>query len=136
MRTDQREHRDGEGDVGGGRDRPAVVQRRVRAGDGEVDQRRHGHPARRGDDRGDGGAEAAQIAGDELAFELQPDEEEEHRQQAVGRPRAHAQVEVPGRVADGQVTQREIAVGGRGVRPDQGQRRHPDQQPAAHGLLA
>ena len=38
----------------------------------------------------------AQVAGHELALELQPRHEEEDRQQAVGGPAAQAQVEVQG----------------------------------------
>ena len=52
----------------------------------DVDQRRHDHAADRRGDRQRRPARVAQVAGDELALELQPGDEEEDRQQPVGGP--------------------------------------------------
>ena len=98
--ADHRQDGEGEGDVGGRRDRPAA-QRAVRAAEVEQheEQRGHGHAADRRGDRQRGPARLAQVAGDELALELEARDEEEDRQQAVGRPGAERQVQVQRRRA-------------------------------------
>ena len=58
--------------------------------DRDEDQGRHDHAADRGDDGDRRSARVAQVAGDELALELESGDEEEDRQQPVGRPRAEA----------------------------------------------
>ena len=94
MRADDREHREGERDVGGRRDRPAVARRAVVPGHREVEQRGHDHAADGGDDRQRRRRRGAQRADHELALELEPGDEEEDGEQAVGRPRLQGQVEV------------------------------------------
>ena len=49
----------------------------------EEDRGGHDHPAERGHRRQRDGAPVAQLAGDELALDLHPDDEEEHRHQQV-----------------------------------------------------
>ena len=134
--ADDRQHRHREGDVGRGRNGPALQA----VGSGEVDQRVQqrgdGH-ARRGGDHGHHRfGRLAQIAGDKLVLQLQPDQEEEHRQQAVGRPRAEAEVQVERLGSDGEVTQAEVGGRRRGVGPDQGDDGRGDQQQAAGGFAA
>ena len=62
--------------------------------DPDVDGGGHDHPADGRRDRQRGPARVAQIARDELALEFQPDDEEEDRQQPVGRPLRNAQVQM------------------------------------------
>ena len=69
--------------------RPAGRGRRGAHGDdrADVDERGHGHAARARRRRGAAAFGAvAQVAGDELALELDPRDEEEDREQAVGGP--------------------------------------------------
>ena len=94
MRADHGEHGEGEGDVGGGRDRPAGTGSRIAERAEDEDQRGNGHPADGGDHRHEGRLWVAEVAGDELALELETYEEEEHRQQPVRGPVADRQVEV------------------------------------------
>ena len=62
--------------------------RRPEAGDGEEHQRRQRHTADRGRDRQRCLGRVAQVADHELALELEPRDEEEDREQAVGGPAA------------------------------------------------
>ena len=72
------------------------------AGDGEEDQGRHGHAAHRGGDRQRRLGRVAQVADHELALELEPGDEEEDREQAVGGPLLEGEVQVQRGRADGQ----------------------------------
>jgi hypothetical protein len=138
--ADHREDGEGEGDVGRGGDRPpgqratpgAQVHRRVEHG-------RHHHAAHGGGDRESRLARVAEVAGDELALELQAGDEEEDRQQAVGRPGAQRQVQVQpeevGRADDG-VAERLVGTRPWGVRPDQRDQGADHQEDPADGLLA
>ena len=65
----------------------------------------NGHPAHGCRDGQRGPARFAQVAGDELPLELQPGDEEEDREQAVGGPGAQRQVQVQGRRADAGVAE-------------------------------
>ena len=58
-----------------------------------------------------------QVAGHELALELDPGDEEEDREQAVGRPRPEGEVEVQRVRADDGVAQRGVGVRARGCWP-------------------
>jgi hypothetical protein len=62
--------------------------------DDHVDERRHDDTADGSGDRHDGGAHVAELAGDELLFQLETDDEEEDREQPVGRPGPDAEVQV------------------------------------------
>ena len=96
MGGQHRKHRERERDVGGDRHRPAVEVLGMAGGqiDRDVDRRGDDHSPDGGRDRQRGARGVAQVAGDELALELQPDDEEEDRQQPVGGPRRHAQVQM------------------------------------------
>lgn len=67
---------------------PPLLQLRVRPHDQDVQQRRDRDTTRSGGDRDDRGADVSEVTGNELAFEFEPDEEEEDRQQPVCGPRA------------------------------------------------
>ena len=112
VRPDHREHGEGERDVGCRRDGPARPCLGVGERAGEEDQRRHGHAADRCDHRHEGRLRVAQVAGDELALELEPDEEEEHGQQPVSGPVAERQVQVQAEDIAAQmgVTQAEVEL--------------------------
>ena len=86
VRADDGQHGQGESDVRRGGNRPADPGRRVRRREREVDHSGHRHATDRGDDRHQGGVGVPQITGDELALQFETDQEEEHRQQPVGRP--------------------------------------------------
>ena len=102
VRADHREHGQREGDVGGGRYRPAAqASPPARQVDRDVDQRRAAPCRRGGRDRQRRPARVAQVAGDELALEFQADHEEEDRQQAVRRPCARVRSRCSARRADG-----------------------------------
>ena len=88
VRAYEGEDGDGERDVGGGGDRPALCQSGLSAHYGDIDQRWDSHPTDRGSDRDDCGAETTKVADDDFPFELEAHEEEEDRQQAVGSPRS------------------------------------------------
>ena len=103
--------------------------------DQHVDQRRHGHAADGGQDRQGGPLRVAQVAGDELALELEPDDEEEDRQQPVRGPGAEGEVEVERGRTDREVAQRLVGAAGGRVDPDQRHHGAEQQQRAADGLL-
>ena len=129
MGADHPEHGEGERDVGGGRDRPAGQGAVARTGvERDVDQGGDGHPADRGGDRQRRPAGIAQVTGDELAFQLQAGDEEEDREQSVGRPLAHAEVQMQRGGPETRVSQVPVRVAPRGVRPDQREHRRPEQQ--------
>ena len=133
--ADDGQHRQREGDVGRGGDRPALEGAVGAEGDQHVDQRRHGHAAGGGQDRQRGALGVAQVAGHELALELEPDDEEEDREQPVGGPGPEAEVEVEGGRTDREVAQRLVGAAGGGVDPDQRHHGAEQQQRAADGLL-
>ena len=115
---------------------PAARRRRRRRLTSDEEQRRDGHPADRGHDRQRGPARVAQVAGDELPLELQPGDEEEDRQQAVGRPGAQRQVQVQRARPDREVPQAGVGAGPGRVRPDQRDHGGGQQQRPADGLPA
>ena len=77
----------------------------------------HDDAAHRGRDRQRRLAAVGEVAGDELALELDPRDEEEEREQAVGGPRAEAEVEVQRVRADDEVTQGDVGVAATGCSP-------------------
>ena len=101
----------------------------------DVDERRDRHAAQRGDDGDDRLGRAAQRPEDELVLELEADDEEEHREQAVGRPDRQRQVQVQRLGADRRGREGVVRLPPRGVRPHQREDRRAEQQDAAHGLL-
>ena len=87
---EQREHAERERDVGGHGHAPPV--RALAAGVPRgVDERRHDHPAERGDRRQRGVSAIAELALDELALDLESDDEEEQRHEPVVDPVAEGQ---------------------------------------------
>ena len=133
-----REHRKRERDVRGDRDRPSVevfgaAGRQV---DRDEDGGRDDHAS---DGRGDrqrrpGGV--AQVARDELALELQADDEEEDRQQPIGSPRRDGQMQMQRLRTDREFRHRAIALRPRRIRPHQRRRGRGEQQHAADRFLA
>ena len=93
MGGDDRENGQREGDVGGGGDRPAL-RRRCRPRSRRYSNAGDDHPADRGGHRHDGAVRVPQVTGHELAFEFQPGDEEEDRQQPVGGPLREGQVQM------------------------------------------
>ena len=105
--------------------------------DQDVQQRRHGHAADRRGDRDGGPPGVAQVAGDELALELEPGDEEEDRQQAVRRPRRPGSGRRCSACGPTRCSRSDsYAVGPRGVGPDERDDRSDQQQGAADRLLA
>jgi hypothetical protein len=86
-RPDQGEHPEGEGGVGRHRDAPPLRRPLARV-EGQVDGDRHRHPAEGGEHRQGQATALAQLADVELAADLEPDDEEEERHQAVVDPLA------------------------------------------------
>ncbi len=70
--------------------------------------------------RDDGLAHLRERAEDELVLQLQPDDEEEDREQAVGRPDAQREVQVEGDRADLEVDEVEVRVAPTGSWPTPG----------------
>ncbi len=134
------QHQNGEreGDVGGGGNRPALQRHRVLPVDPDVDRRRHEHAADRAERRQAGLTQIAQITVDELALELQADQQEEHRHEPVVDPQEQRLVdpELTDPHLHGQRDQRAVE-GARGrVGDEQRQRRRSDQQDSARRLVA
>ena len=102
-RAEQRQHAEGEGDVGRHRDAPAARSGSPGADDGEVDQRRQHRAADGRGDRQRGPADRRQLADEHLALDLEADDEEEDRHQPVVDPVEQRQRERDVADADGQV---------------------------------
>ena len=92
-RPGKRHDADGESDVRGDRDAPALAPGPPWLIDRE-DERGHHHPAQRGESRQGRGTGAAKLAEQELAFDLQPGEQEEERHRGVVHPAPEREVEV------------------------------------------
>ena len=84
------QHAQRKGDVGGGRDRPAAQRHRIAPVEGDVEGGRHGHAADGAGDRQRHLRELRQRALDDLALDLQPDQQEEERHQPVVDPQHQA----------------------------------------------
>lgn len=120
MGADDGEDREGEGDVGGHRHRPAVQASTARCRGECVERGGHGHPAERRDHgqcRRRGGAE---LADDEFAFQFDARDEEEDGEQAVGGPVADGEVEAEGGYAEVEVADARVCLAPGAVRPDEG----------------
>ena len=136
---DDGQHGEREGDVGRGGDRPAAggvaVGPQHHHGD-EEDQSREDDPAD-GREHGDGGLGArAQVPDEELALELEPGDEEEDRQQAVGRPVPHGEPQVAPLRPEVGVAQRRVGVAPRAVGEEHGRDRREEQEGPAGRLGA
>ncbi len=136
MAAEHGEDGEGEGDVGGGGDRPAV-ERAFRAQvDQDVEEGRDGDPAQGGDHRHHRPAWIPEIALRQLALQLEPDDEEEDRQQPVGRPGRQVEVEVERSRADDRGLHRLVRLPPGRVGPDQSHHGGADEQQTADGLGA
>ncbi len=100
---------------------------------GEVDRRRHDHPAERRHGRQRNGSPIAQLPGDEFSLDLHPDDEEEHRHQQVVDHVIEVRLEDVGPDLDADVGRPERFVAGvpRRVRPDQRDDGGDEEQDAA-----
>lgn len=112
MGGDDGQHSHREGDVGGGRDGPAADRALAVDGERDEDGGRYHHAAD-GGAMGRTAARVAQVAGDELTLEFEPDNEEEDGQQAVRGPAAQAQVQVQAEPVGADVEGRQIVIGRR-----------------------
>ena len=145
VRADDGEHRQSEGDVGGRGDgptpqHPTDVGAAVASGEREHgDDEQHGgqdDAADRGRDRQRRLAAVGEVPGDELTLQLDAGDEEEDREQPVGRPRAEGEIEVQRRRADDGVAQRRIRLSPRRIGPDERGDRSDEQDGATDGLGA
>lgn len=130
--ADHGDHGHGERDVGGRGDRPAAQGIRTAGGvDHDEDESGNHHAADRGRDRQGGSTRIAQTPGDELLLQLETDDEEEDRQQAVGCPGADAEFEMQFRDAEREVAHGLVPGGGGTVGEDErGERRREQERPA------
>ncbi len=135
--ADDGEDGEREGDVGGGRDGPAVRGAVAHDVDEYVDHRGYDHAAQGGDHREGGRSGIAQVARDELALELDAGDEEEDGEESVGRPVLEREVQAEGGGADVEGPDAGVALrDGGDVRPQEGGDRGHEQQHAADGLGA
>ena len=106
--------------------------------DGEEDRRREHDAADRGDRRQRRGASLAQLAGDELALDLEADDEEEQRHQPVVDPMPQVLGKRGAADPDGRlvVPEADVGVTGGAVGPHDGDDRRGDERDATGGLLA
>ena len=133
VRGGQREHAQGERDVGRHRHAPATGRRP--SSDRHVHERRHDHPADRCERGQHRGPSIAQLAGDHLSLDLQPDEQEEECHQPVVDPEPEVLVERPRADAHRDARQPQLVVGvlpGR-VGPQQRHDHRGEQQDRARG---
>ncbi len=136
--AEQADHAHREGDVGGGGDRPAGQRFRSPGVEQEIDQGRRRHAADRGDRRQGRLARARQLALDQLALDLEPDQEKEDRHQAVVDPVPERLVEpeIAELQAQVQLEEPQIVIGQGRVGEDEGERRRGQQHDAARCLMA
>ena len=122
------------GDVGGHRDPPSVAT--VAAGvDRHEDHRRHDHPTERGHCRKGDCSTVTQLADDQLALDLHPDDEEEQAHQQVVDQVQQVLVELVVADLDADPGGQERLVAGRPeIGPHQRGDRRADEQDAAGSL--
>jgi len=110
--------------------------RRVVTVDEPVDQCRYHHAAHGGGGRQDHLGGLGQVAVDHLALDLQADEQEEQRHQAVVDPQQQrfGNLQRADLDSDGHVEQAAVQVGQRRIVDDQGQDGCSDQQQATGGF--
>lgn len=137
--ADNGEDREREGDVRRHRYGPALEASAADRGGECVEGGRHRHAADGRDNGQGGGGGGAQLADDELAFQLDPGDQEEQSQQAVGRPMADREIEAEGRYAEVEVAYPLVHLAPRAVRPDErddggGEQDEPADRLRAQGL--
>jgi hypothetical protein len=101
-----------------------------------VDRRRRQHAAERGHYRQGGALPAGELADQELALDLEADDEEEDRHQAVVDPVGEREVEARTAERDPclDVLHVPVQLGPRRVGPDEGDQRRSDQDDAGSTL--
>ena len=131
--AEERDHAERERGVGRDHDPPALA--RV-AREREVGERGHDHPADRRRDRNADTAAVAELAHVELAADLEPDDEEEERHQAVVHPVAEVLREHPVAEPERELRAPELLVGiaPRPVRPHERHEHRGEQGDGAAGL--
>jgi hypothetical protein len=131
--AEQRQHAEREGDVGGGGNRPAMQRQGIAPVQPGIDRRGRGHAARRGERGEQHLRDARELALQHLALELQPDEEEEHRHQAVVDPQQKwlGDLEVADAHLDRGVEKTDVVGIQRGVGEQHRRQRRPGEQDAA-----
>jgi hypothetical protein len=102
----------------------------------EVEECGHHHAADRGDHRQCRIRRIAQFAGDQLTFELDTGDEEEDRQQPVGSPVLHRQIESDRRDPEVEVADLVVGLAQRCVGPQQRHHGSGEQHHAADRLRA
>jgi hypothetical protein len=97
-----RQHTEGKSYVGGHGNPPTArgIGPRVES---QVEKGRNDHPARGGHDRERGGPSLPQLARYDLALDLQPNDEKEHRHQPLVDPRSKIVGEVPAAEPEGEL---------------------------------
>ena len=134
---DEREHAERERDVGRHRDAPAPWPPRPPGCTREVQERRDDHAADRRDHRQRRLPPVAQLAEDQLALDLEPDDEEEDRHQPVVDPVPQVELELRSARAgspSGVCQSGVVARLPRRVGPHERDRRGHEEQDPARGL--
>ncbi|MPL88576.1 hypothetical protein SDC9_34602 [bioreactor metagenome] len=128
---------DGKGDVGRGRDRPGLGVRGVAPVEGEEDQRRGEHAAKRRHPGQHHIRGLLQPALDDLALQFEPDEQEEHRHQPVVDPQDQRFRQPVIAKQDGELRIQHVGVERRQarVRGQEGEHRRQHQHDAACRLV-
>ena len=134
-RAEERQDADREGDVGRHRHAPAGDRGLAQVEPG-VDRRRHHHAAERGHHRQGGALPAGELADQELALDLEADDEEEDRHQAVVDPVREREVEARAAERDPRLDVLHVPVepGPGRVGPSEGDERRGDQDDAGGAL--
>src|SRR3546814_805424 len=132
-RSEQRENAQREGDVGGGRDGPAAQRGGIAAIEPPVDACRHCNAGHGAHQRQHQLVAARKLAAQGLALDLQRDEQEEQRHQAVVDPQQQwlVDLERPEAQFHRHLAERLVEVVHRRVRADQRDHGGDDQQDAA-----
>jgi len=121
----QGEDAQGESDVGGRGDGPAAQRRRIVPVDERVDRGRHGDAPDGADERQRHLPAVAEFAGHDLAFQLESDEEEKDRHEAVVDPEEE-------RLGDREAPQADLRLEGQELLVGRGESRVRDDQGEAH----
>ena len=134
--AEHHQHAQRERDVGRGRNRPAAQGGGVAVVEGGEHEAGDQHAAEGGEGRQGGVPGVGEMAGDELALELQADQEEEDRHQAVVDPQQRGLLQRDGAEVQMHrpVQQQRVLVLPAGVGDDEGGQRADDQHEAAVGL--
>ena len=131
---DDREDGERERDIGGGGDGPAAQRPAAQAVDQHIYECGRDHSGQRRYDGKRGGPGIAQLTGHQLALDLDAGDEEEDREETVGRPVLYGEVEAERGRSGVEGAHGGVAVAQRGVRPDQGGEGGDEQEHSTDGL--